>query len=81
MIREMIRPQYTSLNISIPTSYIDRDIEIIMFPVDEKNMDEKKLSTSNKSLKGVFSSYANKSLVDLEEDAWKQHIIEKYSND
>lgn len=38
MIREVIRPQYTNFTINIPTSYIDREVEFIMFPLDEKEI-------------------------------------------
>ena len=78
MIREMIRPQHTSININIPESYIDRDIEIIVFPVDKDSRVKKEIKASKKSLKGVFSGYANSSLISLEENAWKQHIVDKY---
>ena len=36
MIREVIRPQYTNFTINIPTSFIDREVEFIMFPLDEQ---------------------------------------------
>ena len=76
MVREVIRPQYTNLTINIPTSYIDRDIEFIMFPLDEQvSKDEIKTS---KSLRGIFNQYANKSKIEQEEDAWKQHMVDKY---
>ena len=79
MVREVIRPQYTNLTINVPTSYIDRDIEFIMFPLDEQvNEDEIKIS---KSLRGVFSQYANELKIEEEKDAWKQHIVDKYKND
>ena len=79
MVREVIRPQHTNLTINIPTSYIDRDIEFIMFPLDEQvNTDEIKTS---KSLRGVFNQYANKLKIEQEKDAWKQHMIDKYKND
>jgi hypothetical protein len=38
MISEVIRPQYTSFSINIPTSYIDRELEFIMFPLDEQEI-------------------------------------------
>ena len=38
MIREVIRPQHTNFTINIPTSYIDREVEFIMFPLDEKEI-------------------------------------------
>ena len=36
MIREVIRPQHTSFTIKIPISYINKEIEFIMFPLDEQ---------------------------------------------
>jgi hypothetical protein len=53
MIREVIIPQYTSFSINIPTSYIDRELEFIMFPLDEQE-------------------------ITLEDNAWKNHTIEKF---
>ena len=81
MIREVIRPQYTSLTIDIPTSYIDREIEFIMFPLDEKeiiqNIEEKK----HKSLRGIFNQYQDSSKIYLEDNAWKNHILDKFKLD
>ncbi len=81
MIREVIRPQYTSLTIDIPTSYIDREIEFIMFPLDEKetiqNVEEKK----HQSLRGVFNQYQDNSKNHLEDNAWKNHILDKFKRD
>jgi len=33
---------------------------------------------NKKSLKGVFSKYANRSKVVLEDSAWKNYIIKKF---
>jgi hypothetical protein len=81
MVREVIRPQYTNLTINIPTSYIDRDIEFIMFPLDEQVQVEKDELKASKTLRGVFNQYANSSKVLQEENAWKEHILDKYKND
>jgi len=75
MIREVIKPQSTHITINIPKSYINKEIEFIMFEVNENiNKNSKK----NKSLRGVFNKYANSSKIDLENSAWKNHIIEKF---
>ena len=50
MIREVIRPQNTSFSINIPTSYIDRELEFIMFPLDEKEITQEIKQKNNKSL-------------------------------
>lgn len=52
------------------------DVEII-------NHSTKKLQRSKKliNLKGVFNKYSDKSRIAQEEDAWKNHIIEKYKKD
>ena len=78
MIREVIRPQYTNITISIPTSYIDKEIEFIMFPLDEKEITQDTKQESRKSLRGVFNQYADASKVDSEDNAWQNHIMDKY---
>ena len=81
MIREIIRPQYTNLTITIPTEYIDRDIELILFPLDANATQENsKTGERKKSLRGVFQEYADKSKRAMEEDAWKNHIVEQYKH-
>lgn len=78
MIREVIRPQYTNFTINIPTSYIDREIEFIMFPLDEKEIVQDSKQKKRKSLRGVFSQYADSSKTALEDNAWQNHIMDKY---
>ena len=63
MIREIIKPKSTHITINIPKSYINKEIEFIMFEVNEnisKNLKK------NKSLRGVFNKYADSSKIDLE---------------
>jgi len=78
MIREVIRPQYTNFTINIPTSYIDREVEFIMFPLDEKETTQNIKKENKKSLRGVFSQYADSSKISLEDNAWQNHIIDKF---
>ena len=55
---------------------LSNDVEII-------NHSTKELQRSKKliNLKGVFNKYSDKSRIAKEEDAWKNHIIEKYKKD
>jgi hypothetical protein len=78
MIREVIRPQYTNYTITIPTSYIDKDVEFIMFPLEDREIETHVQEKNNKSLRGIFNQYANSSKIALEESAWQNHILDKY---
>lgn len=81
MIREVIRPQYTHFTIKIPTSYIDREIEFIMFPLDEQETIEDIKEKKKKTLRGVFNQYADSSKISLEDSVWQNHIIAKFKQD
>ena len=77
MIREVIRPQHTSITIKIPTSYIGRKVEFILFPLDEEEND-KGVKHSQKSLRGVFNQYADNAKLALENTAWQNHVMGKF---
>ena len=82
MIREVIRPQYTNFTITIPTHYIDREIEFIMFPIDKESVAQKSENRYRKSLRGVFSQYADKSKILSEDNAWQMSVVNRFkSND
>ena len=82
MIRKIIRPEYTHLTVDIPTEYIDREIELILFPVDTGKPSENTADTqTKKSLRGIFGRYANKNKKALEESAWEKHVIDKFMHD
>ena len=78
MIREVIRPQYANFTIDIPTSYINRDVEFIMFPLDEKEELQDIKQKEIKSLRGVFNKYSDSSKTSLENKAWQNHIVDKF---
>ena len=78
MIREVIRPQYTNYTITIPTSYIDKDVEFIMFPLEDREVELNVLKENKKSLRGVFNQYVNSSKIAAEENAWQNHILNKH---
>lgn len=78
MIREVIRPKHTNITINIPRNYIGREIEYIIFPLEEKENDEAIVHKSEKTLRGVFNQYADKSKLALENTAWQNYIIGEY---
>ena len=78
MIREVIRPQHNNFTIKIPNSYIDRDVEFIMFPLDQEETFQKVKYQDISTLGGSLNKYANLSKMSLEDNAWELHIIDKY---
>ena len=80
MIRKILRPNSNNFTISIPDKYINQEVEFIMFPLDEQETTQEIKQKNNKSLRGVFNQYADASKITLEDDAWKNHTIEKFKN-
>jgi len=78
LVREVIRPQYTNYTIIIPTDYIDREIEFIMFPIDEQKSIQKVEKENAKSLRGIFHHYADNSKIALEDKAWQTSVVKNY---
>ena len=78
MIREVIRPQNTNFTINIPTSYINREVEFIMFPLDEKEVLNNEQGKNRKSLRGIFNKYSDSTKKNLEDSAWQNHIMDKF---
>ena len=78
MIREVIRPQQTDFHITIPTEYLNREIEFIMFPLDERENTQTLEKSSIESLGGIFRQYADPAKKVLEEKGWEMHVMEKY---
>ncbi len=79
MIREVIRPQDSSITINIPNSYINREVEFIVFPLDEQETPQKIDKQDISSLGGSLNKYANISKIDLEDSAWEKHVTDKYN--
>jgi len=78
MIREIIKPEHTTVTIEIPTSYIDKEVEFIIIPLDKKHNAHKKIQ--NKSLRGILNKYAHGSNANLEDSAWQKHIIDTFKH-
>ena len=52
--------------VDIPNSMINKNVEILIFPIDTKKERKKK----KKSLGGLLSKYANEKLIEKEENVW-----------
>jgi len=78
MIREVIRPQYNNFTINIPDSYINKELEFIIFPLDEQEKVQEPKDQNISILGGSLSKYADPSKIDLESKAWELHIMDKF---
>jgi hypothetical protein len=71
--------------LDLPKGLKDRKVEVIILPFDDGSGNNAGNSAENgagkkKSADGIFSQYANPSLVPLEQDAWGLAVEEKYEN-
>lgn len=78
MLREVIRPQHNNFTINIPNSYLNREVEFIMFPLDEQEKVQEVKYQDISLLGGSLNKYANTSKVALEDKAWELHVMDKY---
>jgi hypothetical protein len=78
MIREIIRPKYNNFTINIPNDYIDREVEFIMFPLDEQEKIQEEKKENISIFGGSLNKYSDLSKINLEDNAWELHIIDKY---
>ncbi len=74
-IRKIVRAELLAPIIELPWKSRDMQVEVIVIPVDETTINA---DTSDKSLKGSLKKYADPALLEKEESAWKNHIVEKY---
>lgn len=58
--------------IDIPNSLINRKVEILILPIDEKQKKIKK----KKSIAGFLAKYANPNLIEKEENIWLEEAKE-----
>jgi hypothetical protein len=78
MIREVIQPTQATLSINIPSSYINKKLEFILFPLDESEITpisketNKPQTNITSSLFGVLKD-KNINLKDYD-----KHLEEKY---
>ncbi len=78
MIRKIIKPQQNQIILNIPEDYINKKVELIIFPIEETIIEKNNnIMKNKKSLRGVFSKYADTSKVSLEGKAWQNYIINR----
>jgi hypothetical protein len=78
MITQILKPQKNSFVVNIPDSYINKEVEFIMFPLDKEYKIQKKSRQDILNLAGSLSKYAKIAKIDLEKKAWESYIMDKY---
>jgi len=77
MLREVIRPQHNNFTINIPSSYIDREIEFIMFPLDNKEIT--KIENTPKATKNITNSlFGALKNNNIKQSDYKEYLKNKY---
>ncbi len=74
MIREIIKPKYSSFTIDIPSSYINKEVEFIMFPLNSEELSNTPKSNKNitKSLFGALKD------SDISISDYRDYLENKY---
>ncbi len=56
MIRTLVTPKEQNISIHVPQNYVGKQIEVLLFAVDELEEENKKVKTNNSAkYKGIFS--------------------------
>lgn len=77
MLREVIRPQHNSFTINIPNSYIGREVEFIMFPLDNEEIT--KIEDSTKTSKNITNSlFGALKNSNINQSDYKDYLENKY---
>jgi len=80
MIRQILRPTTQEVTIKIPESYVGKDVEFLLFPVEVTTMSTTNSDVDIPSLRGTFHEYANPQKHKMEATAWQDHIKKEYTN-
>ena len=77
MLREIIRPQNNNFTINIPNNYIDREIEFIMFPLDNDEITkiENRPKSTNNITNNLFGALKNSN---IDQSDYKDYLENKY---
>ncbi len=78
MIREITRVQSTNYTLVIPESYVNRDLEILVFPIDEQT-DASKINTINFNTINETAGLLSNSIENPVE--WQRKIRSEWGRD
>lgn len=66
MVRTLVTPQQQDISIHVPPHYVGRQIEVLLYAVDELTEDKKTTSPNAAKYKGIFTT--------KEGDKFNEHI-------
>jgi len=66
--------------ILLPKNFINKKVEVIIFPIDEKIQTITPKKTIHDFV-GIFEEYQNPDLVLLEKEAWGKAVMDKHDID
>lgn len=72
MIKTIVTPQNNKLSLSIPDSYVGKEIEVLLYPTDELTEEKEKPKKSLSDFSGVLSEKDYQSLKKHTEQARKE---------
>jgi hypothetical protein len=64
-------------NLILPEELKHKKVEILVLPIEEKKIRNKK---SSKSLRGALKKYSSPDKIDKEKEAWKMAVAEKHED-
>ena len=65
MIRTIITPQQTNISINIPSNYIGKQIEVLLYAIDEVELEKTNAPLNASKYKGIFSKKEGETLNDF----------------
>jgi hypothetical protein len=61
MVRTLLTPQQQNISIQVPKDYLGRQIEVLLYPIDELIEEEKEQTPNNAAkYKGIFTKEEGK---------------------
>ena len=78
-IREIVEIKSHKLQFTLPDSFNEQKVEMILLPIMHDNISSQNITKKN--LRGVLNKYANKNLIKLEDLAWKMGSRQDYTRE
>ncbi|MCL2411083.1 MAG: hypothetical protein FWC97_05505 [Treponema sp.] len=75
-VRHIVNSNTLSPIFTLPPSFQNMEVEVIVLPVDKRKVSTKVI---NHSAFGRLKAYANPSLLSEEASAWEEAVTEKYA--
>ena len=78
MIREIIKPQQNQIILNIPDDYVNKEVEFILFPLEENNIIQNKNTSNSKKSNLTSSLFGALKNIQLKESDYKKYLEDKY---